>query len=181
MIYIKKKSTTISSFDVEALKVIRENVINFLNDSLKRYDKEGLLLKIGPQNYGGAKNFKKITVQTLDIEKNANTTYIGDISKQNEFLKDNSFDIIVCTEVLEHVLNPFDAINEIYRILKKKGILLMSVPFNFRIHGPLPDCWRFTEYGLRELLKKFEIKEINQIETKNRNLMPIHYTIVAIK
>jgi len=55
------------------------------------------------------------------------------------------------------------------------------VPFNFRIHGPLPDCWRFTEHGLRELLKKFSTVKIDQIDTPNRDLMPIHYTVIAIK
>ncbi|MCK5818286.1 MAG: methyltransferase domain-containing protein [Psychromonas sp.] len=50
------------------------------------------------------------------------------------------------TEVLEHTLNPFRAINEIYRILKPNGILIMTTPFNFRIHNPLPDCWRISEH-----------------------------------
>ena len=58
--------------------------------------------------------------------------------------------------MLEHVINPFDAIDEIHRILKPGGILLLSSPLNFRIHGPLPDCWRFTEHGWKQLVKKFE-------------------------
>ena len=88
---------------------------------------------------------------------------------------------MVCTEVLEHTLNPFAAIKEIYRILKPSGVLLLTVPFNFRIHGPLPDCWRFTEHGLRELLEEFEKLEIESIDTPGWDLMPIHYTITAIK
>ena len=54
-----------------------------------------------------------------------------------------------------------------------------STPFNFRIHGPLPDCWRFTEHGLRALLKEFEVVELNQVDTPERELMPMHYTFVA--
>lgn len=78
-------------------------------------------------------------------------------------------------------MRPFDAANEIWRLLKPGGFLFLSVPFNFRIHGPLPDCWRFTEHGLRTLLKKFTILELNAIETPDRPLMPIHYTVVAQK
>jgi len=91
------------------------------------------------------------------------------------------FDIIVCTEVLEHTLDPFSAVKEIYRLLKPGGILILSVPFNFRIPGPLPDCWRFTLYGLKQLLKNFSIVSIDSIDTPGRDLMPIHYTVLAIK
>ena len=178
----KTENVEVSEFDIKALKIIRNNVSNFLSKSAKLFDKYGLLLEIGPQEYQDTKKyFKKIEIQTLDINPNAEANYIGDITKKNKFLANNSFDIIVATEVLEHVLNPFAAIEELYRILKFNGILLISVPFNFRIHGPLPDCWRFTEYGLSELLKKFNSIEIKKVKTNYRDLMPIHYTIVAKK
>ena len=57
----------------------------------------------------------------------------------------------------------------------------MTTPFDFRIHGPLPDCWRFTEYGIKSLLNKFEIIEIKPLENKERFLMPYHYTTIAKK
>jgi SAM-dependent methyltransferase len=80
---------------------------------------------------------------------------------------------------LEHTLNPFNAVREIRRLLRPGGLLFGTTPFNFRIHGPLPDCWRFTEHGLRALLKRFEMVELGQIETADRALMPMHYTFVA--
>jgi hypothetical protein len=43
----------------------------------------------------------------------------------------------------------------------------------------LPDCWRFTEHGLRALLRDFELEELTATETPGRPLMPIHYAIVA--
>ena len=57
----------------------------------------------------------------------------------------------------------------------------MTTPFNFRIHGPLPDCWRFTEHGIRALLKDFESVHIESLEDENRFLMPLQYTTTAIK
>lgn len=43
---------------------------------------------------------------------------------------DNVFDCLVCTEVLEHTLSPFKALEEIHRVLKSEGFLVISVPNN---------------------------------------------------
>lgn len=40
----------------------------------------------------------------------------------------NTFDCIVCTEVLEHTLSPFRALNEMHRVLRPGGSLVISVP-----------------------------------------------------
>ncbi|MFA5032818.1 MAG: class I SAM-dependent methyltransferase [bacterium] len=42
--------------------------------------------------------------------------------------KENTFDFIVCSEVLEHIENLNSGLKEIYRILKPNGIVLISVP-----------------------------------------------------
>lgn len=47
---------------------------------------------------------------------------------------DNSYDNIICTEVLEHVINPNDAIEEMSRILKPEGKLLIGVPGTSLLH-----------------------------------------------
>jgi 2-polyprenyl-3-methyl-5-hydroxy-6-metoxy-1,4-benzoquinol methylase len=99
----------------------------------------------------------------------------------SEIVNNETFDIIICTEVLEHVNNPFFVVNELKRMLKTKGIVAISTPFNFRIHGPLPDNWRFTIHGLKQLFKDFEIIEINSLDDESRNLMPIQYTLIAKK
>lgn len=178
------KRLSVSQFDQRAYKIIRDNICLFLAGGAEKYDSQGkIILDIAPQIHEGAITFfKKGIIKTLDIDVNSGADYISDITKNNSsIIKDNKFDVIICTEVLEHTRNPFAAVDEIYRLLKKRGIVLISVPFNFRIHGPLPDCWRFTEHGLREILKKFTIISLNQIDTEGRNLMPIHYTIIAQK
>ncbi len=174
----------VSDQDILHLSLLRKNVTNFINKCAEKFDiKDCQILDIAPQDHSGAKDFfKKSTVSTLDIDKNSNASYIADLCQNNsEIIPKNSFDIVVCTEVLEHTLNPFDAVKEIYRVLKPNGYACVSVPFNFRIHGPLPDCWRFTEYGLRSLFSSFEICELNELKTADRDLMPIHYTLIAKK
>ena len=96
-------------------------------------------------------------------------------------IPDNSFDLIICTEVLEHVANPFAAVAEINRMLKPTGHAYITTPFNFRIHGPLPDNWRFTEHGLRQLFSGMEVLSLEGVTTHDRDLMPIHYRLIARK
>jgi SAM-dependent methyltransferase len=174
----------ISSVDINHLKIIRKNVADFIKVCSIKYDKsDSLMLDIAPQDYNGAKEFFKSTkIETLDIDPHSGCNYIADICMNNEFLiSENKFDYILCTEVLEHTLRPFDAANELLRILKPDGLVFVTVPFNFRIHGPLPDCWRFTEHGLRSIFSDFKIIALNSVETPDRNLMPIHYSLIAQK
>jgi SAM-dependent methyltransferase len=175
----------VAEIDKIHLQMLRKNVSDFIERSGKTFDKEGLLvLDIAPQDHeGAAPYFPSARVETLDIDPKSGATYIADLCKTNtEVVPADHFDLVVCTEVLEHTLNPFLAVDEICRILKKGGIVLISVPFNFRIHGPLPDCWRISEHGLRSLFSRergFEIIELIPLEDENRFLMPIHYTLVA--
>lgn len=65
-----------------------------------------------------------------------------------------SFDIVVTDQVLEHISDPFLANKQIYRILKKGGLVInTSCAFN-PIHDP-PDYFRFTKDGFREIHRNF--------------------------
>ncbi len=175
---------TVSAYDQEVLKKIRQNVDLFLQRQARLLDRPDLhVLDIAPQIHKGASaHFIQASVVTADIDPQSGADYILDICQNNaDQLADESFHVVVCTEVLEHTLNPFGAVAEMYRLLKPGGVLLLTTPFDFRIHGPLPDCWRFTEHGLRVLLKQFEIDELEGLENAQRFLMPFHYTVVARK
>lgn len=178
------RQVVVSEIDVEHLNIIRQNVVEFLERAASSYaSARGRVLDIAPQVHEGAEPFfpGTVSVDTLDIDPNSGCTYIGDICEHNDCLPDDTYEYVVCTEVLEHTLRPWDAVEEIRRIVKPGGILFLSVPFNLRIHGPLPDCWRVTEHGIRALLHRFVILELNAVETPGRPLMPIHYTVVAQK
>lgn len=174
----------VSEFDKNCLALIRHSVRQFILRYGRLLDRRALrVLDVAPQVHEGARvGFPLADIETLDIDSESSADHIADLCKDNsDLMPSETFDVIVCTEVLEHVLNPFAAVDEIRRLLRPSGVLLASSPFNFRIHGPLPDCWRFSEHGWRSLLSNFAIIEIEALEDPSRFLMPIHYTVVAVK
>lgn len=67
---------------------------------------------------------------------------------------DASFDTVLSTQVLEHVPEPLEYLREAARVLRPGGKLLISVPMQWRQHEEPFDFWRFTRYGLEDLLAK---------------------------
>jgi SAM-dependent methyltransferase len=168
------------NFDASILAIARNHLNQFIDRNASVMDDTGTMLEIGPEGRTYVQEcFPGWKIDSLDIVPSNNPTYVGDITVKNEAIKNHSYDAVACLEVLEHTLNPFGAIDELKRILKPDGILLISAPLNFRIHGPIPDCWRFTEFGWRVLLKDFEILEFDVLETPGRDLFPIKYNIRA--
>ena len=174
----------VSQLDVDIYLQIRNNVSSFIKSLSINYDRsDNIVLDVAPQTHKGADEyFSAASIETLDIDTKSKATYICDICMNNtKIIPSNRFDLVICTEVLEHTSNPFKAVDELYRIIKPGGTLAVSTPFNFRIHGPLPDNWRFTIHGLAELFKQFKNVEITELEDSNRFLMPIQYTTIGTK
>ncbi len=170
-----------SKFDNDTFLATREHLNSFINRVAKDYGSiNKKLLEIGPQDRSEVKvAFNMCNIETLDLVPDYNPDIVGDITKYNPHIQDSTYDIVTCLEILEHTINPFSAIEELRRITTDGGLVLFSAPLNWRIHGPIPDCWRFTEFGWRILLKDFDIVEIDKLETPDRNLFPIKYNILA--
>jgi SAM-dependent methyltransferase len=67
-------------------------------------------------------------------------------------LPDNKFETILCTQVMEHVEDPYWLIRESYRVLKPGGRLILTVPFIWELHERPHDYLRFSEYWLTKNL-----------------------------
>lgn len=169
--------------DEEHIRVIRDRTHSFLADCAHRFDGSGRLLDIAPQGCeGAAAHFRQARISTLDSDPESGATYIADLCQCNEdLLPSGSFDWIVCTDTLSQVRDPFAAVGEIRRLLKAGGHAFLTTPFNVAIRGRLPDCWRFTENGLRTLLRGFTIVSLEQTGTGGRPQMPLHYQVIARK
>lgn len=66
-----------------------------------------------------------------------------------------SIGTILLLDILEHVPFPDKVVNEAHRVLDDQGHLVVSVPFQYRLHGFPTDYWRFTASGIRHLLSPF--------------------------
>lgn len=90
--------------------------------------------------------------------------YVSDIC--NIPVPDNKFDVILCTEVFEHIPYPHSAVEEFSRILKKDGILILTAPSNSLRHmDPFYFYSGFSDRWFEKILKdnKFEIEEIQTV------------------
>lgn len=116
----------------------------------------------------------------MDCLKHPNVDVVADIHQLTDTFTPNSFDFLLCCDVLEHVANPFRAAEQMYEVLKPKGRLLLTTPFNYLIHGidDVPDLWRITDRGLERVLSSFV--DI-QIEAKGEAAFPRSYLVVATK
>lgn len=73
---------------------------------------------------------------------------------------DDSFDCVLCTEVLEHAEDPAELVDEMRRVLRPGGVLLATVPFSARVHHAPHDYHRFTRFRLASLFAGFTGLEI---------------------
>lgn len=62
---------------------------------------------------------------------------VDDLSNSPIPYADESFDLVICKDVFEHLINPIHTLSEIRRVLKTKGLLLLHVPNHFPIIGRL--------------------------------------------
>jgi len=62
-----------------------------------------------------------------------------------------SFDSVLCTQVLEHVPEPGPVLDEIARVLRPGGRVVLSAPQAWRLHEEPHDYYRYTRYGLAHL------------------------------
>lgn len=74
--------------------------------------------------------------------------------------KNNSFEIIVCFGVLEHVKNQEKLIKELKRILKKDGKLIISCASVMSVHDAPNHYTNLTEFGMKKLLNEWKIKDL---------------------
>ncbi len=65
---------------------------------------------------------------------------------------DECIDVVLMTEVLEHLHHPSQCLMELNRIMKPGGVLILTVPFMWGMHELPQDYHRFTEFGLKTLL-----------------------------
>ncbi len=171
--------------DIIHLSLIRNSVKSFQQDIYSSFctDANCRILDVAPQVHGGVAALSSCTheVFTMDIDPASSATYVHDLCEPIPTALRHMFDVVFCTEVLEHTRQPFNAAASLMEMTRPGGHIAITTPFNFRIHGPLPDCWRFSEHGLRELFNTASDISITSVETPGRPLFPVGYqTLVRV-
>jgi len=135
-------------------------VLNRLNNFLAEHASQtkGTLLDIGGENTPYIELFrpyikKYICINLKKVNNSADENIIGDALKLP--IQSNSIDTVLSTQVLEHLVEPQKAVDEIFRVLKKDGVCILSTNMAWINHAVPDDYFRYTESGLNYLFKDF--------------------------
>lgn len=107
----------------------------------------------------------------VDFKGTADLHY-GDATKADLFvdgaetgLPAESFDTLLCTQVLEHVFETDAFVAECHRLLAKGGKGIFTVPFLWQCHAEPNDFYRFTRYSLQKIFERrgFRVVELRPV------------------
>jgi SAM-dependent methyltransferase len=159
----KHPYNTIFSFNYHNI----HHIVNFNKKLVKEQivPKNSRLLDVG----GGASPYYEIFKNTvkeyvvLDLVNalpEAESRKIIQVAGYAENLpfENESFEIILCNQALEHVNDDLKVLREIYRVLKKEGLFIGSAPHISPIHLEPFDYRRFTWFGIEKMLNDQHFK-----------------------
>jgi SAM-dependent methyltransferase len=143
-------------------------------------DVRGHVLEFGSDSYTRKFGGDKVTnVDVLDLGvENPGASIIADLNHA-DWLPSDTFDCIVCTQVLPLIYDLRAAIRTLYRILKPGGILLLTSPGIQKIsRGDMEiggDYWRFTTLSMRRLFEEVFPSDSIEIEASGNVLAAVAF------
>jgi ubiquinone/menaquinone biosynthesis C-methylase UbiE len=108
---------------------------------------------------GGTRAYRNLTQRMVSIDRSvdADADVICDLMNGGLPFRSGTFHAVICTSVLEHLVDPGYATGEIARVLVSNGALIYFTPFLHKYHADPHDYWRFTKEGVARILHSFEI------------------------
>ena len=92
-------------------------------------------------------------------------------------IESEKYDGIICLNVLEHIFNHQNFLNESFRILKSGSTVILGVPFIMQYHPSPNDYWRYTEPTLHKIFTKAGFQDV-QIRLIGTGIFSASYSIV---
>lgn len=120
--------------------------------NIKQFAK-GNLLDIGCGNKPYKTHIKAVVKSHIGCDiVQSNENVVDFICPADQLCFSNEeFDTVFCTQVLEHVADHRKVISESFRVLRKNGYAIFTMPFSWELHEEPYDFFRFSKYGLKEL------------------------------
>jgi SAM-dependent methyltransferase len=119
------------------------------------------VLDVGSKDAPYRRFVRATSYLTLDVKPELGADVVGDIHDIPR--TDDSFDVVIATEVLEHCRDPQRAVDEIHRVLRDRGVCVLSTRFLYPYHPSPSDYFRFTHEGLAHLFRAFASVEIRPL------------------
>jgi len=95
----------------------------------------------------------------LDVVAGPRVDILADTTRRLPF-DDETYDTVICTEMLEHTQHPRKSIREISRVLKVRGHVIISAPFTHKLHGEPHDYYRFSHHILKIMLQEANLEPL---------------------
>lgn len=143
----------------------RKANFEFFVKELENEESNKIILDLG----AGERHFRQLLerfkkVIAVDFEKYEGIDIVADLTKILPIEK-NYADIILLSNVLEHIPYPEEFLNECFGVLKLNGKIIGTVPFALKIHQEPFDYNRYTRDMLKRVLSDCGFKNIDVRES----------------
>lgn len=154
--------------DFYSYNASRYHLAQFVQRAAHSVDKSSIVLDAGAgegmyrsffdHTHYESTDFYQVTKPYGDVSFVSNLAYIP--------ISDKRYDMILLTQVIEHLPDPLRVLQELYRLLKDHGQLWLSGPLFFPEHEQPYDFYRYTQFGLRYLVEHagFEVLDLQPLE-----------------
>jgi SAM-dependent methyltransferase len=140
---------------------VKSEIVSFIENATRQMSPGRSILDVGCGSRAYERLFTGHQYTGIDVAESGRESKKPDLffDGKNIPLSNSTVDMVLSTEVFEHVEDLDHLIKDIHRVLKPQGSLLVTVPFMWGEHEMPYDFRRFTSVGLRDYLKRngFEI------------------------
>lgn len=144
---------------------MHRQVLEFFRTYLKEAEIQGKrVLEVGSRNVNGSVRGDVMKLQPLeyigcDIELGNNVDIICDACHLTEFFGKESFDVIISTEMLEHVEDWQIAVSNIKQVCRPNGLIMISTrSIGFHVHDYPGDFWRYEMKDIPLIFEDCDLK-----------------------
>ncbi len=133
----------------------RESILEFALRAAAEIAPGSLLLDVGAGESPYRERFAHLRYESSDWEHSPHpgARRVDHIGPAHAIpVPEQSYDAVLCTQVLEHVPNPQEVVRELHRVLRPGGRLYMTVPLAWELHELPFDYYRYTPAGLHRIV-----------------------------